>query len=311
MRQLGAIMAELSDHRFEKIGSIFDDANGGYFVGDCLSPSFTWQGRDTVEMDRGPFQEERDYLMSFISSFTTHVQEVWLTPHVFFAPVPEQLDYDSVDSHGDAIDRWNDFVAIGQKVGRTKNVLMYCVAAQFLREMVPDLCWDEGNTFTLSHPGLHAGNLYVDDDFNITCIIDWGSTSAGPITELLAAPSMASSAAPPSNFLTAAFRSGFLQRNSKMASDISRCNLWEKSEKVWYFSRLVRLLSRNDYRHFKNLFELVYKTSAEDAGGGKGIIWLLHERANRDENKELVARLEVDDPTAEEVQGGGAGSLSS
>ncbi|KAI1496490.1 hypothetical protein F5X99DRAFT_424654, partial [Biscogniauxia marginata] len=293
MSQLGAIMSELSDHRFEKIGSIFNDGNGGYFVGECLSPSLTWQERDSLDLDRGPFDEENDYFVSLILAFTSHAQELPLTPHVFFAPVPDMMYYRSIESHKTAVRRWNNFVAIGQKVDHSKNMLFYSIAGQFLREMIPRLICGLGTSFTLSHPDLHLGNLYVDDYLNITCIIDWSSASSGPITELLPTPSLRGSATPPSEFLTAAFR---------VVPELLHSNLWETSERIWYFSRLVRLLSRNDYEHFRRLFELVYETSAEEARSSKGILWLFHERANLDENKRLLVELQEEDITEEELQ---------
>lgn len=302
MNQLGTIMSELSDCRFEKIGSIFNDGNGGYFVGECLSPSLTWQERDSLDLARGPFDEEHDYLMSLISAFTSHAQELPLTPHTFFAPVPDMLDYKSIASYQKAVSRWNDFVAIGQKVDHSKNMLLFSIAGQFLREMIPRLLSGVRNGFTLSHPDLHLGNLYVDDNFNITCIIDWSSASSGPFTELIATPSLGSSAAPPSQLLTAAFRSGFSQRVRKADSGPLQSNLWRTSERMWYFSRLVRLLSKNDYQHFKRLFELVYEMSAEDAESSRGILWLFHERSNWDENKRLLAELQEEDITDEELQ---------
>ena len=301
MSQLGAIMSELSRHSFGEIGSIFNDENGGYFVGECLSPSLTWQERDSLELDRGPFREERDYLISLISAFTSHAEELPLTPHTFFAPVPDMLDYKSIDSYKAAARRWNDFVVIGQKIDHSKNMLFYCIAGQFLREMIPHL-ESMRNRFTLSHPDLHVGNLYVDDDLGITCIIDWSSASLGPITELLATPSLGSSAAPPSDYLAAAFRSGFSQQASKVAPELCRSDLWERSDRMWHFSRLVRLLSKYDYEHFRRLYELVYKPSAEGAGGLARLLWLFHERANRDENKRLLTELQEEDIAVEELQ---------
>lgn len=41
MGQLGFIMAELSDYRFDENGSLLNDGNRGYVIGECLSPSFT------------------------------------------------------------------------------------------------------------------------------------------------------------------------------------------------------------------------------------------------------------------------------
>ena len=303
MSQLGAIMSELSDHPFEKIGSLFsDDGAGGYKIGECLSPSLTWQDRDSLEeLDRGPFDEERSYLESLISAFTMHAKELPLTPHIFTAPVPDEQDYQSRSSLRAAGGRWNNFVAIGAKIDSGKNRLLYCIAGQFLREMIPHLLTGL-SSFTLSHPDLHLGNIYVDDDFNITSIIDWSSSSSGPITELLATPPLASSAEPTAEFLVAAFRSGFRQRGSRIVPDPTHAHLWEISERLWSFTRLVRLLSKNDYEHFRRLFELVYKTSADEAGDGRGLLWLFHERANRDENRALLAELQEEDMTREELE---------
>ncbi|UKZ65831.1 uncharacterized protein TrAtP1_007021 [Trichoderma atroviride] len=98
--------------------------------------------------------------------------------------------FPEIDSYRMASRRWNDFVAIGQKIDHSKNRLLYCIAGQFLVEMIPQLSSGYDNSFTLSHPDLHVGNIYVDDDLNITCIIDWSSASTGPIAELLATPGL-------------------------------------------------------------------------------------------------------------------------
>ncbi|KAF5003578.1 hypothetical protein FDECE_9892 [Fusarium decemcellulare] len=301
MSQLGVMMSELFIHPFEKIGSLFDDGNGSYAVGECLSPSLTWQERDSLELDRGPFNEEGGYFTSLISAFKSHAQELSLTPHAFFAPVPNMLDYKSWASYQTASRRWNDFVAIGQKIEHSKNILFYCIAGQLLSEMIPYLSSSVRNSFTLSHPDLHLGNVYVDEDFNVTCIIDWSSTSTGPVSELLVAPSLASSAARPSKCLITAYRSGFSQRVTEVTPGLPNSDVWAISERMWYFTRLTRLLSRNDHQLFERLFELIYKKSTDD-NGREGILWLFHERANRDENRKLLVELQEEDLTAEELQ---------
>ncbi|KAG8410336.1 hypothetical protein J3459_017146 [Metarhizium acridum] len=230
MAQLSSIMAELSDHRFDEIGSLFKDGHGGFVIGECLSPSLTWQERDSLDLNRGPFRQERDYLVSLISSFTSHAKELPLAPHVFYAPVPDELHYKTIDSQRTAAQRWNDFVAIGQKIDHSKNRLFYCIAGQFLLKMIPHLSSRLESCFTLSHPDLHVGNLYVDDDLNITCVIDWSSTSSGPITELLATPALGGPARPPSRSLTAAFRLAFGRRATKIGPQLSRSKLWQISD---------------------------------------------------------------------------------
>ncbi len=174
-------------------------------------------------------------------------------------------------------------------------MLFYCIVGQVLLEMIPHLSSSARKSFTLSHPDLHLGNIYVDADFNITCIVDWSSMLSGPITELLGTPPLGGSAAPPSEYLVAAFRSGFTKRAAEVTPELSRSRLWEKSDRMWHFSRLVGLLSKNDYEQFRKLFELVYKASNEGSGGRVGILSLFHERANRVENQKLLAEPQKED----------------
>ncbi|PNP39642.1 hypothetical protein TGAMA5MH_08460 [Trichoderma gamsii] len=298
MRQLGSIMAELSDHRFAKIDSLIKNGGGDHIVGECLSPCLTWQERDSLDLDREPFHQEQDYLVSLISAFTSHARELPFAPHIFYAPVPDNLHYKTTDSYRMASRRWNDFVAIGQKIDHSKNRLLYCIAGQFLVETISHLISGFESSFTLSHPDLHVGNFYVDDDLNITCIIDWSSTSTGPIAELLATPGLGGSARPPSESLTTGFRAGFGQRSTRIGLELSRSKLWQVSDNMWFFSRLVRLLSKNDYAHFRRLFELTHQPGAEE----KDILYLVHERAKSDENQKLLAELQEDDMTTAEIQ---------
>ncbi|KAI1064025.1 hypothetical protein LB506_005725 [Fusarium annulatum] len=277
MRQLGAFMSELSTHRFDSIGSLFREGDASYAVGECLSPSLTWQERDSLELDISPFNNEQDYLVSLISAFTSHAKELSLTPHVFFAPVPDMADYESLSSYQKASRRWNDFVAIGQKIEHSKNILYYCIAGQLLSEMIDDLSLDGAGSFAISHPDLHLGNIYVDENFNITSIIDWSSASTGPVSEILAAPSLGSSAASPSAYLTTAYRSGFIQEANKRTQPLPDAVLW------------------------KRMFDLIYNKDAFAHGKGR-ILGPFRERAGRDENVRLLAKLQEDDLSAEELQ---------
>ena len=292
MKQLAAIMEQLSKIRFEKIGSLFEDGDGHYSIGECLSPSLLWQWRDELDgIDRGPFIEEDRYLDSLASAFVSHARELPLRPHAFFAPIPDPSEYPNWASYKAAVSRWNDFVVVGEKIDNSKNRLSYCIAGQFLREMIPRLSTANG-FFTLPHPDLHPGNIFVDENLNITCIIDWGSASSGPITELLAAARMGNSVSPPSELLITAFRSGFGE-GSQLGPDY-----WENANMVWHFHQLVRMLSIQDYTLFRILYELVYKV--ED--GGVDIPRLFYERAKREDNRQLLSELSGDDLSEEDVK---------
>ena len=138
MSQLGTIMEQLSETRFEKIGSLVEDPNGHYSVGECLSPSLLWQSRDSLDgIDRGSISKERRYLDSLVSAFTSQAMELPLTLHIFFAPISSPYEYPNWHSFRTAVDRLNNFVAIGQKIDSSTNRLPFCIAGQLLREMIP------------------------------------------------------------------------------------------------------------------------------------------------------------------------------
>ncbi|RKL47607.1 hypothetical protein BFJ72_g1839 [Fusarium proliferatum] len=305
MAQLGTLMSRLSDTHFDKIGSLFQDNKDNYFVSECLSPSLIWQHRDELEgVDRGPFDQESQYLRSLISAFTAHAEEFSLSPHSFFAPIPDPFEYPNWASYRKAVDRWQAFCSIGDKIEGNKNRLDFCIAAQFLTEMVPHLVWAE-EPFVLCHPDLHRGNIFVDEDFNITCIIDWSSASAGPAAELLSIPGLNGSFSPPKPSLVAAFRSGF--RNGSQASGPQQC---KRADKLWYFLRLVRMLSTQDYALFKSLFDLVYNKNSGD------IPQLFHDRSMQESGQALLAKLcqgdseEEEDETTQKDNNDGQTSVS-
>ncbi|KAL7759484.1 hypothetical protein ACKLNR_009574 [Fusarium oxysporum f. sp. zingiberi] len=230
MKQLGAIMSRLSDCHFDKIGSLLEDSHGNTFVGECLSPSLLWQHRDELEgIDRGPFDQESQYLQSLVSAFKAHAEELPLSPHSFFAPIPDRFEYPNWTSYRQAVERWRAFCYIGDKVEGNKNRLSFCIAAQFLNEMVPSLTSTDEN-YVLCHPDLHLGNIFVDEDFNITSIIDWSSASSSPLAELLTTPGLNGSLSPPQKLLITAFRSGFCSGTQN-----PELEQWERADKMWYF----------------------------------------------------------------------------
>ncbi|KAM3528035.1 hypothetical protein MY4038_006095 [Beauveria bassiana] len=292
MRQLGAIMGRLSRLRFDKIGSVFEDGRGSYVVGECLSPALIWQHRDSLEdtaIERGPFPYDSQYLASLISAFVGHAKELSLSPHVFFAPIPYEGDYLTWSSYRAAANRWNDYVAVGAKVESSKNVLDFCLAGQVLQQMIPRISMPE-KSYTLFHPDLNLGNVFVDDEFNITCLIDWGSASTGSLSELLATPGLQTR--PPEQQVSA-FRQGFAAAEYPPPAES-----WDKADMMWSFSRLVRLTSEYDFAHFKDLYRLVYRADAED----DDVTALFRRMAAEEKNKTLLEELRENDLAASELQ---------
>ncbi|KAI1322560.1 hypothetical protein F5Y16DRAFT_413198 [Xylariaceae sp. FL0255] len=277
MSQLGTIMSSLSEVRFGQIGSIFEDHQGKFSVGECLSPVLIWQWRDTIEeaIYRGPFCEDKLYFNSLISAMISHAKELTMVTRAFFASVPSTHEYPTRASFGTASRRWNDFVTIGGKLEDSRNRLDYCIAGQFLYDMIP----------YFSTPA--NGNLFVDDDLNITCIIDWTSTTTCPIIELLSTPGLAGPTLPPSSSLVAAFRSSF----DAGATNIDASD-WKKADAIWYFTRLVRLLSKEDYKLFKSLYDLLVDYAS-----------LFQAQAELEANKQLLAELREEDESEAEKKG--------
>ncbi|CAK7271449.1 hypothetical protein SEPCBS119000_004610 [Sporothrix epigloea] len=273
-------MSRLAEMHFDKIGSLFEDENGSYSIGECLTPSLIWQLRDELEIiDRGPFDQESQYFYSMIAAFVAHAKEFYLGPHIFFAPTPDSSQYPYWASFKEAVGRWRTF---GSIFGDSKNRLSFCIAGDFLSEMVPRLI--STGPFVLSHPDLHCGNIFVDDDFNITSIIDWSSASTGPLTELLAIPERNDSFLPPKESLVAAFRSGFCQGGQTIEPE-----QWRTADKIWHFTRLVRMLSVQDYVHFKALYDIVYEKDADD------IPQVFYERSKDERGRALYAELLQDE----------------
>lgn len=191
-------------------------------------PSLLWQYRDKLEgIDRGPFHQESQYFHSLISALIAHAKELPLAPHSFFAPIPDPFNYPHWTSYFHAVERWRTFCSVDDKVEEAKNGLSFCIAGQFLYEMIPRLTSTNGN-FVLSHPHLHLGNIFVDEDFNITSIIDWVSASSSPMIELLTTPGLSGSLSTLKESIAAALRSGFCQ-----GGQIFQPEQWRKAERMY------------------------------------------------------------------------------
>jgi hypothetical protein len=305
MSQLGAITAQLSRLRFDKIGSLSQDGTGNYTVVECLLPSLTWQHRDLLEdIERGPYDDETAYFESLISAYISHAQALSMTPHAFFAPTPVPDEYTSWASYRAAAARWNDFVAVGEKIEHGKNRLAFCVAGQLMREMIPSLVSvgdrdKDDHGFPLSHPDLHFGNIFVDDDLNITCIIDWGSASTVPLPELLCAPGLLHHfwRSATGNHLVDTFRAGFERELDGQASVGPQT--WKRADMMRLLDRLFRMLSIRDYHDFATLYALAHQKSEEEVE--EDLPALFNERARSSENKRLLEELKDDDLSPEEV----------
>ncbi|OJD28218.1 hypothetical protein ACJ73_00375 [Blastomyces percursus] len=257
MKQLGEMISRLSCLRFDKMGS-FEDT-GCFSVQACLSPGLLLHDRHALQgFFRWLFCSEKDYYYkSLLSAFFQHILFLTLEHHTFFAPVPVPSEYNSYDSYLPATDKWNDYVTLGSKIDSSKNRLDYFITGRILEGMIPSLTTESDAImgsfevgYPLHHLDLSASNIFVDDDYNITCIIDWAFSSSVPIAMLLATPGLPH----PRDEIEPALDSAFRASVAKYFMREKKVTLHQT---VWEMTRKVRLLQ--DYSLFAQLYTLVYE----------------------------------------------------
>ncbi|CAI7599322.1 unnamed protein product [Penicillium pancosmium] len=118
LSQLGAIIWKLSQLRFDKIGSLFEEA-GSFELKECLS--------------RGHMVHDRYFLISALSD---QAEALRLSPHCFVAPLPFPDEYRSDMQYKEAMDLWNDFMTVGEKINSATNRVDYVVVADALRNIL-------------------------------------------------------------------------------------------------------------------------------------------------------------------------------
>ncbi|KAJ6143544.1 Aminoglycoside phosphotransferase [Penicillium samsonianum] len=259
LSQLGAIIWKLSQLRFDKIGSLFEE-DESFEIKECLSRGHILHSRYDLEIPRGPFTSEAKFSDSLVSAFSEHAECLQLSHHCFVAPVPSPDDYQSDMQYRSAMDLWNDFVTIGCKIDTSDNRLDYIIAANALRDIVRKLELPAVNpeTFPICHADLSVNNIYVDDDYNITCIIDWAFTSSVPESMLLVTPGLPQYRDELSLEFHTPFIDGFIAAMpTSMEEELIhkyRQSL-ERGQVSWKLNRLLSFDSISDY----NLFATVWK----------------------------------------------------
>ncbi|KAL8807244.1 MAG: hypothetical protein Q9200_004741 [Gallowayella weberi] len=266
--QLGAITWKLSRLRFSQAGSLFEDS-GEFKIKTCLSRGLVMHRRDDLEdVPRGPFNSENDFFEAHITAFLEHVRYLPLSHHCFLAPLPARGEYGDDTSYLAAVDRWNYLVALRSKIHSPLNRTDYVIAGDALWGLMAkwtQLCGyfrdDEEDRFVLYHPDLNVTNIYVDEKFNITCIIDWGFCSAIPFAMALIPPGLPQSRNELHRLLLPAFEEGFrreLEENLlEEAIDAEYRLSWiaSRNRPMWLFTRLLNLDSETDYGLFKSIWE--------------------------------------------------------
>jgi hypothetical protein len=308
MRQLGHYARQLFGLRFSTIGSLFESEEG-YYVDECLSPGHVLQDRETIEdIPRGPFHNEADYYSSLATALHLHAEQLPMGYHILRAPVPVRQDYPDFAKYYTATDRWNDYAALGGLVDSSVNRLQYCLASQLLRDsIIPRLVRPVSQSdpgFPLHHHDISLQNIFVDDDLNITCIIDWAFSSTVPPAQLLATPGLPH----PRDLvldlsLVSAFRSGFETGCGKAGRCIIEFDLWKVGQMVSHFTRLVNLDALQDYGHLEALWALVWGpgTPRDDGDDTNSLPAILATRATTRDALDLAGELAADDEPESET----------
>ncbi|RDL37831.1 uncharacterized protein BP5553_05264 [Venustampulla echinocandica] len=170
--------------------------------------------------------------------------------------------------------------------------------------MVRTIC-QSAPGFPLCHHDISLQNLFVDDDLNITCVIDWAFSSTVPRAQLLATPGLPH----PRDLvldlsLVSAFRSGFETENRKIGRSIIESNYWKVGQMVSRFMRLVNLDALQDYDHPEALYALVWGavTPGDDGDDINNLPAILAKRATSHDAFALASELAADDEPESEIR---------
>ncbi|ATY61978.1 kinase-like domain [Cordyceps militaris] len=261
MGRLGELCFDLSNLRFDKIGSI-QERDGLVGLNQVLSPAFMLQDRHRIAMYRGPFATDQDYYRALAEAFLGQVQDLSMSHHLFCSPCPELAAYPDAESYRIVVDLWSDFVTVDDKIDSGENRIQYHTAGKLVQDVIPQLCASQSTGFPIGHADLKSSNIFVDEDCNITCIINWKYSSTMPLGQLLIAPGLADRQGQPSAEDRAAFRIGF---EAAALGPIPRSPVsWILTDVLWHYLRWTHLDTYDDYRHFAALFSLHPEFAARD-----------------------------------------------
>lgn len=267
--QLGVITWQLSRLCFDQAGSLFEE-DGEFQIKTCLSRGLLLNERHSLEdIDRGPFKSEKDYYEAHVSAFLEHVKYLQLGHHCFFAPIPARSEYDDYAGFRKASDWWSDFVTVQSKIDGSDNRIDYVIAKEVLSETITK--WtnnvsnyplnDRKHRFSIHHSDFSVDNIFVDEAFNITCIIDWAFCSSVPLSLLLTAPGLPQSRYEVDVSLLPGFENGFRYALQKSTHDgnveieMSLCRTLSCSRPIWLLSRILNFDSTTDFHLFKALWD--------------------------------------------------------
>ena len=267
MFQLRVITEQLSQLCFDEAESLFEE-DGEFQIRTCLSRGLLLHERQSLEdINRGPFKSEKHYYEAHVSAFLEHIKYLQLGYHCFFAPIPAQSEYNDYAGFWKASDGWSDFVTVQSKIDSSENRSDYVIAGKVLSEIITKRTNNVSNTllndrqyrFSIYHPDFSINNIFVDKDFNITCIIDWAFCSSVSLSILLTAPGLPQSRHEVDVSLLPAFKNEFrsaLQETTScknIEDEIALFGTLSCSRSAWLLSRILNFDSTTDYHLFTAL----------------------------------------------------------
>ncbi|KAL9038615.1 MAG: hypothetical protein Q9180_003025 [Flavoplaca navasiana] len=306
--QLGTITWQLSQLRFAQAGSLFEE-DGEFRIKTCLSRGMVLNERDELEdIPRGPFTSEQSFFEGHLLAFLQHVRYLPLGYHCLLAPIPAPKEYTDPSQCRMAANWWHEFVAMDSKIDSSYNRADYVIVGEALLGMVTKwtsmlsdkLPEHSQKPFVLHHPDLSVNNVFVDKDFNVTCIIDWSFCSSVPITMLLTAPGLPQSRDELDRTLVASFESGFrkalvecVQPDDCIIKD-TLTEILSRSRLTWLFTRIITFDSTADYTLFHDIWESLGPPEQD-------LSEYLRSMQASDKYITLHAELARDDPTEAQV----------
>ena len=160
VRKVVALLAQLFQQRFPTIGNLYMNNHQQFRQGQNVEFVFFWENHLEFEVARGPFSSSEEWLRA---SLDVQLQAMDHPADVMPGPYD---DSDEEEAHDASRRRATWKKDLGQRL------------IKLLPTILPA---DEPQIFTLHHHDLHADNIFVDANHELSGIIDWECMPTVPL----------------------------------------------------------------------------------------------------------------------------------
>ncbi|QSS55634.1 PKc-like superfamily domain-containing protein [Histoplasma capsulatum var. duboisii H88] len=114
--------------------------------------------------------------------------------------------------------------------------------------------------FSLHHPDISVNNIFIDEEYNITCLIDWAFCSSVPLSSAITEPGLPQSRHELPEVFREEFRRGFSEaaystsNRADPAENALLCRILQLSHPMWLISRLLSFDTVVDYPVLNDLW---------------------------------------------------------